>query len=86
MAVAVFLCAVALIAVAPRPVMFGVADATEHSFDGFVNVIGRIAGWGPGRVDEVGDRVASRRAEAFAAGLSGRAQVVSKNCFFRRKF
>ena len=76
LAVAVFVCAFALFAAVPRPVMLGVFDAAGHSFGAFVNVVGRVADWATGQVDRADTPAGSRRTETFAADLSDRARVI----------
>ena len=76
LAVAVFVCAFALFAAVPRPVMLGVFDAAGHSFGAVVNVVGRVADRATGQVDRVDTPAGSRRTETFAADLSGRARVI----------
>ena len=75
-AVAVFLCAFALFAAVPRPVMLGVFDAADHSFEAFMNVVGGVADRATGQVDRADTPAGSRRTETFAADLSGRARVI----------
>ena len=76
LAVAVFVCAMALFAAVPRPSLLRMADAVEHARDALVDAIGGIAGWEGEQVGGAGNGVGKGNAAAFDAELSGRARVI----------
>ena len=76
LAAIVFVCAVALFAVLPRPALLGVADAMQHSFDTISVAVRRMAGRADKRVEGVRDGAGSGQTAASDAGLSGRARVI----------
>ncbi len=76
LALAVFVCAVALFAAVPRPFLFRAVDAVEHSLDTFSDAIRRVAGWAGEGVEGAGNGTGSGRVVALDADLSGRARVI----------